>query len=176
MRTRTGWLALMLTTGIALLAPSTGWGQGNTGGDVPPEDPPTFLPLYHDRPETGGFFAAAEFLWWRQTNPVKEQLIAVRGFTDTTGAVQDALNLLNGDNAKQSVPGTHFGSSLAALDADQVSGPGSYEPGFDITLGWRFEDGISLEFTWRHLQDVKYTASAGPIPANDWPGSSWRTP
>ena len=64
MRTRTGWLGVLLGVGMAL-APAVAWGQGgldySSNGQPDPVWP---LPLYHDRPETGGFFAAVEFLYW----------------------------------------------------------------------------------------------------------------
>jgi hypothetical protein len=171
MRTRTGWLALLLTAGMTL-APNAVWGQRFAGGDdVPPEDPPTFLPLYHDRPETGGFFAAGEFLWWQQTNPIKNQAIVLHGFVDVDGSLQNFINVVQGNVNAQATPGQFFGSHLEALDANQVGGPNGYIPGFGITLGWRFGDGVALEFTWRHLETVKLNAVAtGVAPNSDWPG------
>lgn len=170
MRTRNGWLALLLTAGMTL-APSAAWGQRFVHGESPgPEDPATYLPLYHDRPEEGGFYCAAEFLYWRQTNPLRNQLLAVRGFVDVDGSVQDAINLLNGANLAPNTPGFHFGSGLPALNVDQASGPGSYAPGLAFTAGWKFGNGVAVEFTWRHLEQVRYNASAGPIPPNLWPG------
>lgn len=176
MHTRTAWLALLLTAGMTL-APNAVRGQHYMAGpEVPFEDPPTVLPLGHDRPEEGGFFVSAEFLWWRQTNPLRNQLVAVRGLVDTDGSIQDAINHLDATNVNSTLntapntPAFQFGSHLAALNVDQVSGPGSFIPGFAMTAGWRFGDGWVLQFTWRHLETVKYTASAGPIPANLWPG------
>src|SRR5260370_1447032 len=94
MRTRTGWLAMLLTVGVAQ-SPTMGRAQvpGEPGPandrswllpytaraqigsptldyDVPRADPVYPLPLYHDRPDTGGFFTSAETLFWRQTNPL----------------------------------------------------------------------------------------------------------
>src|SRR5262249_2821708 len=58
------------------------------GQEVPPLTDPTFpLPLYHDRPEKGGFYAAAEFMYFRQTNPLDHQVIAVRGLLDFDGSI-----------------------------------------------------------------------------------------
>src|SRR5207253_6974440 len=47
--------------------------RGAMGFDYAPPDPEFPLPLYHERPETGGFYAAGEFLLLRQTNPLNEQ-------------------------------------------------------------------------------------------------------
>jgi hypothetical protein len=200
MHTRTGCLVLLLTAGIAL-APGRGWGQEVPGPADPGWSP---LPLYHDRPETGGFYAAGEFVFWRMTNPIKQQLIAVRGLDDVDGSLQVARNILNPNQVDpttqlpilesvpnpngpqfhpgdpnfanqpltilqpipqpQPVPGAFFGSGAPALDANQVSGPGSYQPGFGLTLGWRFGDGFALEFVWRHLMNVTYSAVASVIP------------
>src|SRR5262249_47929863 len=56
--------------------------------EVPMVTDPTFpLPLYHDRPEKGGFYAAAEFLYWKMKNPLDNQIIAVRGLLDFDGSI-----------------------------------------------------------------------------------------
>src|SRR5438128_7231959 len=86
MRTSTIWLALLLTVGVAL-APT-----GVRAQEVPFADPQIPLPLYHDRPEKGGFYAAGEFLFFRQTNPLKDQIIAVRGLLDFDGSITADLN------------------------------------------------------------------------------------
>src|SRR5438105_13271306 len=81
MRTRTGWLALLLTAGVAL-APTGGRGQ-----EVPPADPVFPLPLYHDRPEKGGLYVDGEFVFFKQTNPLRPQPIATRGLLDFDGSI-----------------------------------------------------------------------------------------
>jgi hypothetical protein len=159
MRTRTGWLALLLTAGFALV-PSRGQAQ-----EVPPADPALPIPLYHDRPERGGFYSAYEFVFFRQTNPIKEQLIAVRGFNDVDGTIQLAQSLLTGTPPlNQIVPGQFIGSGAPALDAEQVAGPVSWQPGWRLTAGWRFSDGASIEFRWMSLTETKYNAVASFLP------------
>jgi hypothetical protein len=116
MRTRTGWLVGFLTAGIAL-APRPGWGQ-----DVPPADHPILpLPLWHDRPERGGFYAAGDFLYWRQTNPLRSQTVAVRGLDDVDGSLQRARDLA------QTVP-IHLNST--GLDYRAVVDPNTGIPIF----------------------------------------------
>src|SRR5260370_36859136 len=65
MGTRSFCLGLVLTA-VMGLAPEAARCQ-----DYSPPDPEFPLPLYHERPETGGFYAAGEFLLFRQTDPIK---------------------------------------------------------------------------------------------------------
>ena len=162
MRTRSFCLGLVLTA-VMGLAPEAARCQ-----DYSPPDPVFPLPLYHERPETGGFYAAGNFLFMRQTNPLKEQPIAVRGFVDTFGNVQGTERYLNDINfglfqPNPVVPGLFFGSGKLALDVDQVSGPNSYQPGTRITLGWKFQNDLDIEFSWSHLFTKKLSATAAPI-------------
>jgi len=197
MRTRTGLLAMLLTAGMAL-APTEVHAQAPTTEavlppqvpifeglpyrargqlasptndyDVPRADPAYPVPLYHDRPESGGFFASAEVLWWRQTNPVKHQLIAVRGFVDTDGSVHEDLgdNIIPVfgqpfQNQGVTLPGGFIGSAQPALHADDL-GPNSYVPGYCITLGYRFREGFVGEVSWTHLQNSRLVGGATLIP------------
>jgi hypothetical protein len=173
MRTTTGWLALLLTMGMAL-APTCARGQ-----EVPPlSDPEVPVPLYSSRPERGGFYAATEFLFWRETNPLKHQIIAVRGLLDFDGSITADLNgtVVNPTNGPPviipgtAVPGTFIGSKTTALSADDAGGPLSYEPGFRITLGWKFASGVALDFSWLSLVETKYSAVATLVPPTLNPG------
>jgi len=164
MRTTSGWLALLLAA-VFIMFPSTGWGQVGTNGDYSPADPVIPLPLYSSRPERGGFYAAPEFTFLRQTNTIKHQLISIRGFNDFDGSVQAAINAATGTTTPI-IPGLFFGSGAPALDANQVSGPNSYQPGYGLTLGWRFGEGSFVEavqFRWRHLVESKYSAVASTV-------------
>jgi hypothetical protein len=169
MGTRTICLGLLLTAGLAL-TPAPAWCQPDGGGqdlDYSPPDPIYPLPLYHDRPEKGGFYFAGQFLLWRQTNPIKDQPIAVRGFVDTNGGVQATQNFLTdvllANPGPPVMPGKFFGTGTEALNANQVSGPNSYQPGFGVTLGWKFQNDIDVEFNWKHLMNKKFSATAAPI-------------
>ncbi|HLJ95645.1 MAG TPA: hypothetical protein VKU02_20885, partial [Gemmataceae bacterium] len=168
MRTRTGWLVLLLTAGVAL-APT-----GVRGQDVPPADPAVPLPLYHDRPEKGGLFVGGEFVFFRQTNPLKHQEIALRGLLDFDGSISADLNgtLLQPPTAPPIiVPGAptvgrFIGSGNPALFADDVAGGNheTYEPGFRFNIGWRFRDGTTVEFAWLSLAEARYSAVATLVP------------
>jgi hypothetical protein len=172
---RTSWLTLLLSAGAAL-APG-----GARGQDYWPPNPVVPLPLYHDRPDTGGFYAAGEFLLWRQTNPLKPQTVAVRGLVDFDGSIIADLNgitiePINGGPPfilpGKPRPGTFIGSGADALNTIQVHGPQSYEPGFEFTLGWRFQDGIALEISWWHLIEAQYKAVASLVPPGLNPGQN----
>jgi hypothetical protein len=154
MRTRYGWLVGLLTAGLAL-TPAVVYGQGIDAG---PPDPVFPLPIGKDRMENGGFFVALEGLFWRQTNPLHDQQIAVRGVLDTDGSISQAL--FGGAQ-----PGLFFGSRTAALRADDAGGPGTYSLGFRLTGGWKFANDVSLEVSWIHLFDAKYAATASVLPA-----------
>lgn len=149
MRRHYGWL-MWLVAALAGLLPAAAYGQGNDPGA---EDPVFPVPLGHDRMENGGFFVAAEFLFWRETNPLHNQTIAVRGVLDQDGSISQALG-------GPDVPGRFFGSRNTALSADDAGGPGTYQPGFRITAGWLFDNGVQVETSWTTLFEAKYSAVA----------------
>jgi hypothetical protein len=161
MRTRTGWLALLLTAGMALTP------AGVRGQETPPEDPEVPLPLGHERMDKGGLFVFADFVIMRMTNPLREQVIATRGFEDVDGSITADVNgTLIQTTAGPIIqpgpiaPGTFYGSGAPALDAIEAGGPRSYQPGFRVGLGWRFRDGSAVEFSWLRLTDFEYSAVA----------------
>src|SRR5262249_14706731 len=92
MRTRAGWIALVLTGGLAL-APATVRAQGVGGLDIPgrESEPVVPLPIYNNRPEAGGFYSALEFVMFRQTRDFGSQRVAVRGGVDFDGSIQADL-------------------------------------------------------------------------------------
>jgi hypothetical protein len=210
MRTRTGWLALLLTAGMAL-TPTMGRAQepakegpppsvidlgsilgpgvapvarGQLGGepedyDVPQAIPSYPLPLGHDRMNTGGFFAAGEMLYQRQSNPLHHQLIAVRGLVDFDGSIHQDFDIgsVVPAGAKQAflaqgipLPGGFIGSAAPALFADQAGGPSTYVPGFQVTLGYRFTEGFTCEISDWHLFNARYIGGATLVPQGLQPG------
>jgi hypothetical protein len=170
MRTRTGWLAWLLTMGAAL-APT-----GVRGQEAPPADPVYPLPL-NNHLEKGGFYAAAEFTFFQQENPLRHQIIAVRGLEDFDGSITAALNgkLIQPASGPPIIvpgtpmPGTFLGSGAPALAADDAGGQ-SYEPGVRFTAGWKFRDGTAIEFSWWTMNEMKYSAVATLIPPTLNPG------
>jgi hypothetical protein len=171
MRSKTGWNALLLAAGV-VLAPTAAWAQ--MGVDKP-ADPVVPLPLYHPRADVvGGIYTALEFVMYRQTNPIGHQLIAVRGLVDVDGAITGDLNgtVVNTDVGRPFiirgpvVPGNFLGSGLPALFTDSLRGQETFQPGWKLTIGYRFDNGSALEASWTHLVSAKYYANAGVIPTN----------
>lgn len=143
MRTRFSGL---LVIGALLLAPAVVRAQYY---EVPPVD---FTgPLSHPRYEQGGFFAVLEGLYWHENRPLQSQTVAVRGFVDVDGSLTGT-------------PGNKVGSFQEALNVIQLDGPGSWQPGLRLGLGWRFEDGTVLTLNWTHLANSRYSATASLAP------------
>jgi hypothetical protein len=144
MRTRNLWLVGLLTAAMTVV---TGASRGQ---EVPPADPVFPLPIYHDRPEAGGFYLTSSFVMYRQTNPMGNQPIVLRGFFDA-------------DNTFGAGVGHRFGSGRVAQTADDVGGPGTYQPGFKVSGGWR--SATAPRWTsWMHLFKARYTHVASFVP------------
>lgn len=171
MRSKTGLRTLLLAAGVTL-APSVAFAQ--KGVDLP-ADPIIPLPLYHPRADVvGGWYTGMEFVIYRQTNPIPNQLLAVRGFVDVDGAITGDLNgtVVNTDTdvpfiiRGPIVPGNFLGSQTPALFADDLKGQQSFQPGYKISLGYRFDSGSALEVNWTHLASATYSGNASLIPTN----------
>ena len=152
MRGTTIWRACLLTIG-ALLTPSLAWGQGGPveyqGYSLP--DPQLPFPIGNTQPDQGGFFVTGQYIMFRQTNPIQGQPIATRGLTDTDGSITG-------------IPGIHIGTGTLALDANQVSGPNGFTPGFLAGAGWRFGDGSAINLNWMYLTTNRTIAAATLAP------------
>lgn len=148
MRTRIGQLVLLLILGLGLMPMpllAQEWAPPSPLWPIPLGDGERF-------PETG-LFLAGEFKYMRQTNPLRRQDIAFRGFFDADGSITGN-------------PGSFLGSHSVALNSRDVSGPVSRQPGFGVTAGWRFADGTAFLVDVWHLQDARYSATASLIPPN----------
>src|SRR4051794_15109211 len=194
MRSKTGWSALLLAAGVALaptgaraqtdgqfdggpataLPPAAFVARGQMGVDKP-ADPPIPLPLYPPRADVvGGVYTALEFAMYRQTNPIRRQLIAVRGLVDVDGSITGDLNGTQVFTDVQPpfiirgpiVPGNFLGTGTPALYTDDLRGQESFEPGYRITLGYRFNNGSAIETSYMALVKATYTANASLIPPN----------
>jgi len=178
MRTRAGWLALVITGGLALL-PASARAQTGGGGDLDYSRamPVIPLPIYHDRPESGGLYVFAEFTMVRQTRNLGNQLVAKRGFVDVDGSVQAGLGgtfvVPPGGGPPVFVPGpagppgTFLGSGVQALNvSDLNTSQLTYAPGMILGLGWRFADASALEFRWKQTVSARYNVGADIIANN----------
>ncbi|HEV3146646.1 MAG TPA: Lpg1974 family pore-forming outer membrane protein, partial [Gemmataceae bacterium] len=174
MRTRAGWIALALTGGLALaLAPEVGRAQFQNGLDIGGREAPLIpLPLSSDRMEIGGFYTALEYKTLRMTKHLGNQTVAVRGFDDVDGSVQRDLGgsfIIIGTTVvfnpgPPGPPGAFIGSGTPALNVSQLNTDWSYGPGYELTVGYRFENGWAVEANWTQIFSVKYTAGADTIP------------
>jgi hypothetical protein len=102
------------------------------------------FPLGSTRPEDGGLYAVAEFMEFRQTNPLHSQLIAVSGFKVSDNSFQNFR------------PGDFVGSSRPRLNVDQLTGQDSYQPGFRVGVGYKFGDESALYLSWFWLTEASY--------------------
>src|SRR5687768_12350956 len=146
MRSKTGWSALLLAAGVALAptgarAQTGDAAQAGRPTEAPPlppvfrgqmgvdlaEDPAIPLPLGHPRMDVvGGAYTALEFVMFRQTNPIRRQLVAVRGLVDVDGAITGDLNGTQVFTNTQVpfiirgpiVPGNFLGTATPALFTD----------------------------------------------------------
>jgi hypothetical protein len=124
-----------------------------TAGFAQPVPPVIFTgPLSNPRPESGGLYVGAEFLYMCTNRTLQYQAIAYRGFLDRDGKASD------------SPPNTWVGTHDVALSTGDVMGPGQYQPGYNIYVGWKFEGGVAVELGWTHLTPVRYHAGASILP------------
>jgi hypothetical protein len=156
------WLAGLVAAGL-ILAPASARAQENepvpdlgapsdlfaVRGQTPDGELPDYevpLPLGHNPANRGGFYVASSFVYFKQTNPLQHQPLAYRGFIDADGSVP----------ASNGVPGTRYGSGALVLDAKQAGGPGTYQPGLKVNLGYWFQDGTSVDVEWMNLEKAQY--------------------
>lgn len=152
MRLRFRWLLLIL--GL-LFVPSSAFAQ-----DIPLT---RFVgPFSNSRPDAGGVYVGFNFIYMNTNRPLKNQRIAERGFRDF-------------DNAFGAGQNAFIGSGDEALNTEQLRGPGEWQPGWDLYLGYRFSSGIAVEIGWRHLRQAKYHAAAALLPPDFNTGSQFES-
>lgn len=130
---------------ITVRAQSPMASSANTGFDVPLNSNPT-IPIPTGHAGDAGFYTSAEFVFLTQTRAMGNQIIAYRGIVDSTG-------LITG------LPGTYLGSHQVALDTNNF-GRTSFQPGFRLELGYKFDDGTQLFLNHMQLFDAHYSAGA----------------
>ena len=97
-----------------------------------------------------GFYAAGEFVMLTQTRAIGNQTIARRGFYDLTGEVTGGNGLL-------------VGSGTEALNPRNFSRQ-TWTPGFNVEIGYRFDDGTRIFANYLQVYDAHYTQGASLVP------------
>ncbi len=124
--------------------------DGSDGGFAPPLNTDPIHRLPTGRAGSAGFYTAAEFVMLQQTRDFGSQTIAVRGFADSSGFLTGA-------------PGFFFGSGTEALNTRDLSRQ-SYQPGFNVEIGYRFDNGMRLFLNYMQLVDAHYSIGASLAP------------
>ncbi len=167
------WISASLALATAVL-----WCPGTVRSQplypVPGQDAITVpLPLGHDRMETGGFFTAFEFVMLKQQKALGSQAIAYRGLIDANGQItrnqriNDAIAGGITDPFElasiQGSPGTYIGDGTVALNSTDL-GPTEWQPGFQATIGYKFDNGVTLSLSYLYLVTSSYRSGASLVP------------
>jgi len=134
-----------LLAGVADRAAAQGTPQGPSDYAVPGL-PSENVPIPTGNPGTHGFYTYGEFMILTQTWTLGQQVVAFRGLVDSRGR-------LTGQ------PGTYIGSGAAALNTSELPRR-SWQPGYNIGIGYKTDDGISVYGSYTHLAQVNYHAGA----------------
>jgi hypothetical protein len=150
---------------LMALSPGRAYAQPQGVMEYAPPSVPLPYPLYHTHPEAGGFFVDGGFLLIHQTNIMQDQQVAYRGFIVSSPTVPDpnnaARNLTITDQfGNQAFQGEFIGSRALALSTNQITGPYSFQPGFDVAVGWKFDDASTLTVDFAWLSEAQYRAVA----------------
>jgi hypothetical protein len=152
--------AALVSGPVAARAQSPGHGQypitfrgqapADIGGLNPPINADPTIPIPTGASGSAGFYTSAEFVMLTQTRAIGDQIIAYRGFVDSTGSI-------NG------IPGIYNGSGFPALTTGDL-GRTTWNPGYKVELGYKFEDGTTVFANWMQLADAHYNVSATLVP------------
>jgi hypothetical protein len=145
--------------GLAQFDPAVGnlMAGGDSGFPVPQStDPIIHLPTGHAG--EAGFYAATDFVMLDETRALGKQTIATRGFYDSSGNITG-------------VPGTFLGSNTVGLSTKNISG-NDYQPGFNIELGWKTAEGVTIFANYMQLMESVYSRGASTIPPGLRPDAS----
>jgi hypothetical protein len=115
-----------------------------------PGRPPIIAPIPTGNPGGNGFYWHSEFVFLTQTFALGDQWVAVRGLIDSTGQITG-------------LPGTLIGTGFPALTTGQF-GRRSYFPGWNMGLGYKFDNGIAVFANFTQMLDHKYSAGASLVP------------
>lgn len=138
----------VLLAAVAATSPGTAYGQPDQdqGGFAYPGRPEVTVPIPTGNPSENGFWWATEFLLYQQSWTLGNQVIAQRGLVDSAGVLTGA-------------PGTFIGSGEPALTSGQF-GRRSLQPGYRVSIGYKFDSGVSVHLRWAQTVDQTYSAGA----------------
>ena len=144
----------LLAVAAFLAGPSTAKAQFTSGAESGGFDPPlnsgplNVLPT--GQSGDAGFYTGFEFVMLTQTRAIGNQTIATRGFYDFGGTITGT-------------PGEFIGDGNIALNPD-LFGRRTWQPGFNLEIGYRFEDGTRVFANYLQLYDAHYYLGATSIP------------
>jgi hypothetical protein len=118
-------------------------------GQVPLNTHPT-IPIPTGYTGSAGFYTAGEFVLLNQTRTIGDQVVAYRGLIDSTGVITG-------------LPGTYLGSGQPGLTTQEL-GRTTFQPGWRVELGYKFEDGTRVYGNFLQLFDAHYSAGATLVP------------
>jgi hypothetical protein len=98
-----------------------------------------------------GFYTAFEYVMLAQTRAIGHQTIARYGFYDLTGEVTGT-------------PGSIVGTGTEAINPRMFRNGPTFQPGFNIELGYRLDDGTRIFANYLQLYDAQYTIGASQVP------------
>jgi hypothetical protein len=166
---RTKWIAAL---GLAFFT-TPAWAQPNPGttnfGSPQWETPFPFMWGQKDE----GFYFATEAVVMRMNNAMRNQVVARRGLRDIDGSIHGSGQLLDWVTPAgtyittlfedRGTPGQIIGSGEVALTTNETTRD-LFQPGGRVTLGYRFRNGMSVEFSYMGLTKARSTAFAGSPP------------
>ena len=144
----------LLAVAALVAGPSAARAQFTGGEDGGFQTPHNAGPLSSALP-TGhsgdaGFYGGMEFVMLTQTRAIGNQTIAVRGFYDQSGAFTGTR-------------GSLIGSGDEALNPRMFSNR-TFQPGFNLEVGYRFGDGTRVFLSYMQLYDAHYSLGVSFIP------------
>jgi len=122
-----------------------------------PGAPSINVPIPTGQPGTHGIYTFGEFVLLTQTWTLGDQRVAVRGLVDSRGVVTGSIAA--DGTVVPTNPGTYIGSGVEALNTNDFARR-SWSPGFNIGVGYAFENGLSVQVSYMHLMSNNYAAGA----------------
>lgn len=122
---------------------------GDIGGLDPPLNSSPILPIPTGHAGDAGFYTSVEYVMLTQTRDIGSQVVAYRGLIDSTGNITG-------------IPGTYVGSGREALSTDDF-GRRDFTPGYQIELGYRFQDGTRVYANFLQLFETQTKAGASLV-------------